>query len=78
MLVAMTETRFALSPVRLSSGPDDVFYKKSVYTITSRSTHTDELGSILLKISERKNMLLSDDSPGSSTSLISSNLAQKV
>lgn len=46
-------------------GPDDVFYKKSVYTITSRSTHTDELGSILLKISERKNMLLSTDSHGS-------------
>lgn len=31
----------------------------------TRSTHTDDLGSILLKISERKNMLLSNDSHGS-------------
>ena len=45
--------KFCTEFVRLCE-VDDVFYKKSVYTITSRSTHTDELGSILLKISERK------------------------
>lgn len=52
MLMKVTGMDFCTGPVRLCD-PDD-FTRKSVYTITSRSTHTDDLGSILLKISERK------------------------